>query len=236
MTRFTSWTPQSWTPVCPGPGFQPRHQWCSSIHGLQCTGIYPCKPSDCFPSPGAPARASTVITKSSGSSATAASPTWSTGPDPDVGSGHPEPQPPEPCYSPSGSDTLTDAPHRDTCHAISAGTTGPHPHRQGSRCVPPNHPAPFPASNSSPVWASGRISPGRASLWCGCIGTLLFHPGGGWADNKCRWCPQFHGVTCHISEYRSQTSAKPVRWTSNHNSHSQPAASTTVTECSNSQS
>lgn len=234
MTRLTSRASRSWTPVCPGPGPQPQHRCRRPIHGLDCTGTSPCKPPDCFPSHGAPAGASAVTTKSSGSSAAATGPTWSNGPDSNVCTGHPEPQPPEPCRSA----TLPHAPHGDAGHAISAGTTGPHPHRQGTRCVPTDHPASTPASNPSPVWASGWSSPGGASVCCCGIDTLFFHPVGGWSGVDYRGCAQFPGVTRHISEYRPQTSAKPVRWTSSHDSYSQPAASasTAGTECRNSQS
>lgn len=222
MIRFTSRATQSWTPVCPGPGPQPQHRWCRPIHGLDYTGTSPCKPPVCFPSPGTPTGASAVTTKFSGNSA--AGSTRSSGPDSDVCTGQPEPQPPEPCSSA----TLSDAPHGDTRHAYSTGTTGPHPYRQGTRRVPSDHPAPTPASNSSP---------GGASVYCCSIDTLS-HPGGGGSDFEYRRRAQFAGLTRHISEHRPQTSAKPVRWTSSHDSHSQPAASasTAGAECRNSQS
>lgn len=221
MTRLTSRASHPWTPVCSGPRPQPQHRWCRPIHGLHCTGTSPCRPPDYFSAPGATAGASTVTTKSSCSSAAAAGPTWSSGPDSDVCTAYPEPQPPEPCRSTSSSATtatLPHAAHRDTCHAISAGTTGPHSYSQGTRCVPPNHPAPTPASNPSPVWATRWSCPGRSSVCCCSISILPFHPGGGWSGIKYHGCAQFPGVTCHISEYCPKTSAKPVRWTSSHDS------------------
>lgn len=186
------------TPVCPGSGCQPQRSWCRPIHGLDCTGTFSCRPPDCFPSPGAPA----VTTKSSGGSAAATGSTWSSGPDSNVSTGDPEPQPPErSCSSCSSATTATlpNAPHRDACHTISAGTTGPHPHRQGTRCVPSNHPAPIPASNPSPVWASGWSSPDGASVCCCGINAT----GWRWSGVECRGCAQFPGVTRHVSEYRS---------------------------------
>ena len=197
MTRFTTRASKSWTPVCPGPG--PELCCYRPIHSLNCTGIYPCKPPDCFPSPGA----STVSTESPGHSTASTSSTWISCPNCNVNTSLPKPQPPECSLSSATTATLPDGPSRDARHTISAGTTGPHPHRQGTRCVPSNHPASFPASNPSPMWSSGCCSSDGASECCCSINTDFFYPGGRWSDSECCWCNEFPRATCHFSEYRS---------------------------------
>lgn len=187
--RRTCWASRSGTPFSSGPG--PQLHLHAVSGGPDAAGTVPHEPLDCFAAPVAPTGVSTVTAGFFRRSTAAAAQSRSAGPDSCDGTSDPEPRPPECFGSPGAAAALPDGLNGDAGHGLSTGAPGPHPDRQGPRCVPPDRPKPASASVPSPLWTSWWRSPDTASVRC-CSSTAFLHPR--------KWSGP--GVARHVSEHR----------------------------------
>lgn len=199
ICRLTCWASRSGTPFGPGPGPQLHLHPVSG--GLDVTGTVAHGPLHCFAAHVSPTGVSAVTSGFLRCSTTAAASSWSGGPDSCDGTSDPEPQPSECFGAPGAAAALPDGLNGDASHSLSTGTPGPHPHRQGPRCVPPHHPKPASASVTPPLWTSGWCPPDTASVRCCSIAATFLHPGRR-SGLECHHSIELPGVARHVSEHR----------------------------------